>query len=87
MRAFVHTVGPDGRDMLGSTNGRVTPEYVNLTMMRQHFLDKLPPGSYHIEAFHDFENKKFGNPDVDFYYDVVPPGFELPPIFTAAPAC
>jgi hypothetical protein len=75
MRAFVYR-RIDGRDVLGTagpitvpgSGARVTPEYQSKATMIRYFLAKLPPGEYHVEAFCDFTNRKYGKPDMDFIY-------------------
>jgi hypothetical protein len=70
MKAFVHKQ-VDGIDRLGTgvNAGLVTPKYSTLTSMKRCFLDKLPPGTYHVEGFYNWDNR-YGKPDVDFVYEV-----------------
>jgi hypothetical protein len=68
MRAFVH-LRTNGRDALGTGHSWVTPEYIGVGSMKRNFLDKLPAGLYHVEVFHNWDNR-YGTPDRDFVYEV-----------------
>jgi hypothetical protein len=69
MKAFVHKQDENGNDRLGTgiDAGMVTPEYRDYAMMKRHFLSQLTPGTYHVEAFHNWDNR-YGTPDLDTTY-------------------
>ena len=72
MRAFVHYICPvTENDQLGTgrTAGTVTPEYKNLKNMQKWFLNKLPPGKYHVEVFTNWE-RCYGTADIDYVHEV-----------------
>ena len=71
MKAFVHKQDENGHDRLGTgiDAGMVTPEYRDYEKMKRHFLSRLPPGTYHVEAFHDWDHR-YGKPDLDTTYTV-----------------
>ena len=70
IKAFVHKV-ENGRDRLGTgvNAGMVTPQYGSFQAMKRYFLDRLPEGDYHVEAFHNWDNR-YGKPDLDIIYHV-----------------
>jgi hypothetical protein len=68
MKAFVHMM-IDGKDTHGTyaAGGRgafVTNEYANLKNLIRYSLKNVPNGDWHIEAFHNWDNR-YGKPDID----------------------
>jgi hypothetical protein len=72
-KAFVHKQDENGNDRLGTgiNAGMVTPEYQNFANLERYFLRQLPPGNYHVEAFHNWDHR-YGKPDLDTVFTVVP---------------
>jgi hypothetical protein len=100
MKAFVHKQDENGNDRLGTgiDAGMVTPDYQDYAMLKRYFLSQLPPGTYHVEAFHNWDHR-YGKADLDTTYTVpgsVPtsqkennvtnPKFQLGPVL-ATPGC
>lgn len=70
MKAFVHRVGEDGRDRLGTgvNAGRVSPKF-NTWGGLLAWVRRSPPGVYHVEAFHSWD-RRYGKADMDVHVTV-----------------
>lgn len=66
MRAFIHAVDQNGKDILGTgfpRGGCVTNEYLNIDNLIRCSLRGLQ-GTFHIEAFYSWGNR-YGKADID----------------------
>lgn len=61
MKAFVHRL-ENGKIILGS--GMVAGPYLNLKHIMKFGMKHLPPGTYSVEAFINWE-RCYGKPDID----------------------
>jgi hypothetical protein len=67
MKAFIHGVNENGQDILGSgfpQGGRVTNEYKTLKNLIRYSIGNNK-GKFHIEAFYNWDNNKYGKADID----------------------
>lgn len=66
MKAFIHGIDENGRDILGSgfpKGGIVTREYKTLKSLIHNNL-RFFKGKFHIEAFHNWD-RRYGKADID----------------------
>jgi hypothetical protein len=71
MKAFIHGVDEQGRDILGTglpKGGIVTREYKSLKNLIKYSL-KDYKGTYHIEAFHNWDNR-YSKANIDIFVTV-----------------
>jgi hypothetical protein len=64
------SISPEGRDASGTENCHITREYQSLENLKRYAFKDFPKGKYHIEAYHDFDNDCYGEPDIDTYHTV-----------------
>lgn len=72
MKAFIHGVREDGTDYLGTgfpKGGMVSGEYKNIKNLIRYSLGGRQ-GKFHIEAYYDYANNKYGKADIDIVVTV-----------------